>query len=118
MRLIDRDVLLKKAKQEQRFYKDEYDAMESGYLDEEREIVREAYFTMTDCVSLINNAPIVDAVEVVHGEWIFSRGDGKTCVDGWTCSACGNSFHTNVPYFEEFHFCPNCGAKMDGEREC
>ena len=32
--LIDRDALLEKAKQEQRFYKDEYDAMESGYLDE------------------------------------------------------------------------------------
>lgn len=64
--LIDRDVLLEKAKQEQRFYKDEYDAMESGYLDEEREIVKEAYSTMTDCVSLINNAPAVDAVEVVR----------------------------------------------------
>lgn len=64
--LIDRDVLLEKAKQEQRFYKDEYDAMESGYLDEEREIVKEAYTTMTDCVSLINNAPTIDAVEVVR----------------------------------------------------
>lgn len=47
-----------------------------------------------------------------EGEWMFSRGDGKTCVDGWTCSACGNSFHTNVPYFEEYHYCPNCGANM------
>ena len=63
----------------------------------------------------LNDAPTIDAVEVKHGEWVFSRGDGKTCVDGWTCSACGNSFHTNVPYFEEFHYCPNCGAKMDGE---
>ena len=52
-----------------------------------------------------------------EGEWMFSRGDGKTCVDGWTCSACGNSFHTNVTYFEEYHYCPNCGAKMDGETE-
>ncbi len=59
----------------------------------------------------------IDAVEVKYGEWIFNRGDGKTCVDGWTCSACGNLFHTNVPYFEEFHYCPNCGARMQKRAE-
>lgn len=63
-RYIDADALLEKAEQEQRFYGEEYDAMESGYLDEERALVEEAYRTMTDCVALINNAPTVDAVPI------------------------------------------------------
>lgn len=48
-----------------------------------------------------------------RGEWIFVPGDGKTCCDGWECSICGKTYHTNVPYFGEFNYCPNCGAKME-----
>ena len=61
----------------------------------------------------IDNAPTVDAVEVVHGRWI------ETLVpDGYVqkasrmrkqCSACG---WTNAC---RYHYCPNCGAKMDGD---
>lgn len=76
-RYIDADALLKKAEQEQRFYMDEYNAMESGYTDEERELARTAYSTMTDCVALIINAPTVDAVPVVRC---------KDCVSGITYS--------------------------------
>jgi hypothetical protein len=46
------------------------------------------------------------------GHWIFEEGDGKTCVDGYVCSACNKSFHTHVPYFAEYEFCPHCGADM------
>lgn len=53
-----------------------------------------------------------DVRPVVHGKWRFEKGDGKTCVDGWVCMACNCGFHTNVPYFECFNFCPNCGADM------
>ena len=50
-------------------------------------------------------APTVDAVEVVHGRW---KKYGK---HDWRCSAC----HVGVPYeYTGFHYCPNCGAKMDG----
>lgn len=103
--LIDRDVLLEKAKQEQRFYKDEYDAMESGYLDEERAIVKEAYSTMTDCVSLINNAPIVDAVEVVR------------CRD---CKYYKEGFCYNPNNYDDEKTCGNTSPDWfcaDGERE-
>ena len=116
--LIDRDELLEKAKQEQRFYKDEYDAMESGYLDEERAIVKEAYSTMTDCVSLIENAPTIDAVEVVHGEWI-SEYDGFE----WDvrCSVCGEEALIKEGGSHDHaysNYCPNCGSVMKGERRC
>ena len=54
-----------------------------------------------------------------RGRWIFEKGDGETCVDGYICSACGKSYHTKVPYFSEFIFCPNCGTRMmmEGESE-
>lgn len=49
------------------------------------------------------------------GRWIFEKGDGETCVDGYICSACGRSYHTKVPYFSEFDFCPCCGANMESD---
>ena len=53
----------------------------------------------------INNAPTVDAVEVVHGQW---EKHGK---HDWRCSVC----KVGVPYsFTGHNYCPNCGAKMDG----
>ena len=60
--------------------------------------------------------PAVDAVEVVHAEWINRP---KTCV--FVCSVCGReirTFHTNrVEEAEsEFPYC-HCGAKMDKRRE-
>lgn len=53
-------------------------------------------------------------IEPKTGRWIFEKGDGETCVDGHICSACGSSYHTKVPYWSEFKFCPNCGAFMEG----
>ena len=57
---------------------------------------------------ILEQAPTVDAVEVVHGEW----GEIYTChgerLWGYKCSQCeyDNSKKSN--------YCPNCGAKMDG----
>ena len=58
--------------------------------------------------------PAVDAVEVVHGEWVLVEYQSSQFgVDQeYQCSICG------TPTDEEFRtrYCPNCGAKMDGER--
>ncbi len=67
-------------------------------------------------VKEIDNAPTVDAVPVVHGEWIASI-IGKD-----VCSNCHKMFSsppygTNLIPRKEFKFCPSCGAKMDGERK-
>ncbi len=66
---------------------------------------------------VVDEQPTLDVAPVVHGEWIFEKGDGTTCVDGWICTNCKHGFHTNVPYFEGFNYCPNCGAKMKGEND-
>ena len=62
---------------------------------------------------MIERQPTVDAVEVVHGRWEdFCR--GKMCC----CSACKAEFdNTCNDIHGEWEFCPNCGAKMDGERK-
>lgn len=39
----------------------------------------------------------------------------------WKCSACGETIgmcsEDLTPYDIKMHFCPNCGAKMDGGAE-
>lgn len=58
--------------------------------------------------------PTIEAEPVRHGKFVFEKGDGVAFDDGWICTACKFGYHTNVPYFRSFAYCPNCGAKMDG----
>ena len=56
----------------------------------------------------VANAPTVDAVEVVHGRWDkYAR---------YTiCSVCDIGFCYYKNETDRFRYCPNCGAKMDGD---
>ena len=56
--------------------------------------------------SVVRKAPTVDAVEVVHGRWIHK---GAWHIE---CSECQ---HILAHIGEAKNYCPNCGAKMDGE---
>lgn len=62
-------------------------------------------------VNLLDSAPTVDAVPVVHGrwEWLGPNGLVADCMCG-TCSAC----KVRIKYIVNTMLCPNCGAKMDG----
>ena len=59
------------------------------------------------CIDLFQNFPTVDAAEVVHGQWdaVFEYEDFQYA----HCSVCGK----RSEYMTKF--CPNCGAKMDGD---
>ena len=60
---------------------------------------------------LINEMPIIDAVEVVHGWWIDAYPDiepNPMFMYG-ICSECG--FEQGISKY--LNYCPNCGAKMD-----
>lgn len=81
----------------------------------------------------IDKIPAADVVEVRHGEWIEDGYNDIPCV----CSCCGaeaqytSTFEETFDYdweenlcstgYEEIReyirtpFCPNCGAKMDGD---
>ena len=61
--------------------------------------------------------PRVDAVEVVHGRWIERPLDNFRKYEV-KCSECGFVGIGNYDQYLEpydFNYCPNCGAKMDGE---
>jgi predicted amidophosphoribosyltransferase len=54
----------------------------------------------------------VDAVEVVHGRWIeheWAEEENGLLVSNYECSVC-HSWER-----DEGYYCPNCGAKMDGD---
>lgn len=54
---------------------------------------------------------------VRHGRWI-EKEDWNVDDYYYTCSACGEDFVTidGTPSDNLWNFCPNCGAKMDGEQ--
>ena len=51
-------------------------------------------------------------VEQKHGRWMEAD-DG----DGVVCSVCGVDFCHIYLETDRFNYCPNCGAKMDGETQ-
>lgn len=74
-------------------------------------------------LEILFNAPTIDAVPVVHGEWIIDEimfENSNDCTGGSDkyyvhCSNCKQ----NTSYYQgdAKRYCPNCGAKMDGETE-
>lgn len=79
---------------------------------------RDTEFDASDFEDLIDEAPAVDAEPVRHGQWGFLGMDmmaGSRAFYFGTCSECRERIN-----FEAAHknYCPNCGAKMDGENEC
>lgn len=67
----------------------------------------EEYYSNLDVRRALNAIPTVDAAPVVHGRWIDIP--DKPEWDQKACSVCGDYFCC------QNNFCPNCGAKMDGE---
>lgn len=55
----------------------------------------------------VEDAPTADVAPVVHGRWDVVEGRIENAI----CSKCGRHFQS---YYEEYSYCPNCGAKMDG----
>ena len=55
-------------------------------------------------VHMIDEAPTVEAVPVVHGHW---RKDDRIYLG--TCSECGDTWGS----VDQMRYCPSCGAKMD-----
>ena len=62
----------------------------------------------------IDEQPTVDAVEVVHCEWI--RCLDVDDVEYIECPICGGEFYDgdNDTFDKPYNYCPICGAKMDG----
>ena len=88
--------------------------LDSAYLDELKEWKRklddfgesDQAYAVGEVISDLEEMPTVDAVEVVHGRWICL--EPVMCL--FVCSECGKRI-----VHESFNYCPNCGAKMDGD---
>ena len=86
------------------------DALYTEVTEKYRDIVAGAYpfnIVAYDMAKLVENAPTVDAVEVVHGRW-----EKYQVPPIMLCSEC--DWGTGLQ--SDFNYCPNCGAKMDGDR--
>ena len=77
--------------------------------------VKSDFLSIEAIIDRIDTNPTVDAVEVVHGEWV--RLDAHKGIEQFKCSICRSECYVptcmNEPMYE---YCPNCGSKMDGER--
>jgi len=62
-----------------------------------------------DCIDIIRKVPSADVVEVRHGHWD----------EDMECSICGCLAPVSHVTGEEYayDYCPNCGARMDGEEQ-
>lgn len=84
--------------------------------DRALEIVRDqgiahpnAYHLTNYATLILREAPTVDAVQVVHGRWETNSDRSDTLI----CSICKCGF--DMWKHDPHNFCPNCGAKMDGD---
>ena len=70
--------------------------------------IKREYLSIEAIVDTINTEDTVDAVEVVHGQWDVEVGmnDNKERI----CPVCKKHVKSNF-----WNYCPNCGAKMDGD---
>lgn len=111
MRLIDADSVLK--------WFDEYWAMQKK-LGRPSKQQRAIYMTMR---SMVNSVKTVDAVPVRHGKWIKGSETKRVkenrygvLFDAYYCSACESEAYWDSDNGQIlFHYCPNCGARMDEE---
>lgn len=62
-----------------------------------------------EVVQILEDIPAADVVPVVHGTW---ERIPYSFAGGYRCSCCGQKTMENF-----WLYCPNCGAKMDGERK-
>ena len=89
--MIDEKKLIKDILQHEDVLKDANYVYKNGYETRQKEII-----------DIIERQPPVEAVPVVHGEWIGGTWYKK-------CSVCSEAFAptTTLP-----NFCPRCGADM------
>lgn len=62
--------------------------------------------------------PAADVAPVVHGRWIVTEEYNDVIemdVVKYACSACGEYRLSATTLSQATNYCPNCGARMDGE---
>ena len=84
-------------------------------LGGESGIIAEAF---EDLANELEDFPATDVAPVRHGKWVHSR--YENCSEQFEmvkCSCCGREAYAMAFYVRDGNYCPNCGAKMDGDTE-
>lgn len=113
MRLIDADELMERYNLK--------DATKYGNKDAEQQMHSYSTLMLYEIADMIDDAPTVEAVPVVRGEWMtfYNRIDNTI---GVCCSVCGIQSviekHMLLGNAEAVfnNFCPRCGADMRGKK--
>ena len=85
----------------------EYIEREAAYEDFEKCNGENPKWTPSRVKALIARQKTADVAPVRHGRWRCHGDCGVT-----ECSVCGWSIEE---YVGDYAYCPNCGARMDGE---
>ena len=78
------------------------------YIEREAaiDLITRRYENPEICTQEINSIPAADVAPVVHGRWVDAGRGIKAC------SNCNHGIKEHMACAN--HYCPNCGAKMDG----
>ena len=101
MRLIDADAFLADSIKEKRF------VFCSSDMLSDQVIVKTVY---DELANALKHAPTVDAEPVRHSKWV----EDPDRRNHWHCRECKNVWGIAC---RVMHYCPNCGAKMQGGTE-
>lgn len=107
MRLIDADYLAKLLREQK--------VKQTGKLTEG---INKGLNTALSLARNPDACPTIDAEPVKHGEWEITEDDWHS-LTLMKCSLCHEEwcFECEEETLQHYNFCPNCGAKMDGERK-
>ena len=80
-------------------------------------IENQVHYSMCTVANFIEELPALDVAPVVHARWIMNHFGAK-------CSNCLRLYCVEPSWSEKIKhmpptwiYCPNCGARMDGEAE-
>ena len=87
------------------------DAMREDWLENgENEYV----YDTNAVLESIDVQPTIEAAPVVHGRWIEYHNE-ENGTWHYDCSVCDDGYAMTVKDYRPHNYCPNCGAKMDGD---
>lgn len=64
-------------------------------------------------IMAIQETPAADVAPVVHSQWEITDIDHAYGTKCYHCPECGEDEWR----YDELNYCPNCGARMNGERK-